>query len=439
MHRDPFSYADDVATLASIIAELLPEHYWPLTETSGTSGADSGFTNKTVTFAGTPTRNVASGFGFVLTRFDGSDDVGSIAATPTASTTTFSMLAFIRPLQAPTDDLGMILGDSNGVGFHFFVTGNMARLPGWVRGSSENVYPTDAPVLSWREPHLVAVRVVEGVCEFFIDGVLYSDVTIEGGFTTINAVTPDRIGSQNGSARRFKGDIGQVVYLPGVAITDEQLGRIWAARYPCNTATLHVVNAALQHLGDNNAITNLSTDATPRGVAFRQHWATAVESVLRDYAWPFAKRYATLALIGGTSTDAFNSDWQYVYRAPTRMVRALRVLEADQKDGHNPTPHPFEVGQDEAGPVIYTDLVDAELEYTTRPYCPASQGDVFFREALQWYLAALFAPTLSKNERTVADCLQMYRVKLGIGAASSANEEVPQDTNRNDPSWIRDR
>jgi hypothetical protein len=435
MHRDPFSYADDVATLASIIAELLPEHYWPLTETSGTSGADSGFTNKTITFAGAPTRNVASGFGFVLTRFDGSDDVGSIAATPTASTTTFTILAFIRPLQAGPVELGMVLGNTAAAGLHFDIA---TRVPIWVTASAEQILP-DAPAISWREPHLVGIRVTAGVPEFVIDGVIHSTLSDDSDIETVSAFTPDRIGSSDGSFRRFKGDIGQIVYLPGVALSDEQIGRVWSARYPCNDATLKVVNAALQHLGDNNAITNLSTDATPRGVAFRQHWATAVESVLRDYAWPFAKRYATLTLLGGTATDAVNSDWQYVYQAPSRMVRALRVLEADQKDGHNATPYPFEVGQNESGPVIYTDLVDAELEYTTRPYCPASQGDVFFREALQWYLAALFAPTLSKNERTVADCLQMYRVKLGIGAASSANEEVPQDTNRNDPSWIRDR
>ncbi len=200
-----------------------------------------------------------------------------------------------------------------------------------------------------------------------------------------------------------------------------------------------MVIQALAHLEQSVAITNLSSDATAAGVSFRLHYATAVESVLRAYAWPFATRLATLELVGGTASMPVNSHWQYSYRAPDRMIRALRIVKESLKRAHDPNPHPRELGQDALGTLVFTDVPDAELEYIVRPTCPALQGDALFREALAAYLAFLMGPTHGKDQRLTEKCANIFNFKIKQAEAAAANEEVPQNTNRNDPPWLTAR
>lgn len=437
MDRDPNSLTDDVATLATTIASLLdPEHFWPLDDTSATAGADSGFADKDVTLSGTPGRRQSIGYGLYGTRFDGSDDFGSIASAARASSDTFTILALFRPIRLTGADTNQsILSTEAGTtpGFYFNVDAQkMYFLPGTGYDTSE-----DLPQLPWRELALVGVRVEDGAATFLQNGVAYPGG--DGTNDTIVSFTPSRVGGNSASTNRLSGDLAMVVYLPEVAISDADFAQIWASRFSCHTATLAVINRALAHLGHSIALTNLSTDTTAAGVQARLHYPTAVESVLRGFSWPFAKRYETLTLVDGTTSDHANSDWIYSYRAPDRMLRALRVVKPGQQLQFDPTPPPFALAQDNVGTLIFSNQEDAELEFLVRPFCPALQGDVLFREALSWYLAALFVPTLSKNERTVNDCLAMYAGKLLQAQAAVANEGVPQDQTGHDPDWIRIR
>jgi hypothetical protein len=437
MDRDPNDLTDDVATYASVITALLdPEHFWYLNDTGATAGADVGFGSKALTLSGTPTRGVSLPYGLTGTRFDGANDFATIAASARASSTTFTILALLRPhYLSGADAFQAIVAQALGVGPGFYFkadTRTMAfvTVAGYVTGA-------DLPALNYRELALVGVRVEAGAPTFLQNGLTYDGDT--GNDLTIDTFTPDRVGGYSVVANRLSGDLAMVAYLPEVAISDEDFARIWSARYPCHTATLAVVNRALSHIGQSIALTNLSTDATAAGVQARLHYPSALESVLRDFVWPFAKRYATLTLVGGTSSVAFNSDWQYAYRAPDRMVRALRVVKEGQKLAFDPLPPPFCTAQDDLGTLIFTDTEDAELEYLTRPTCPALQGDVLFREALQWYLAGLLAPSLSKNDVTQEKAFGFYQLKLSQAKQSAAMEEVPQDQTGHDPDWIRDR
>jgi len=433
MDRDPQAITDDIATVALALAALDPEHFWPLTE-SGTSGADSGYGSKAITLSGTPTRQVSLGYGLVGTRFDGSNDFGSIAATPRASSTTFSILAWLKPsLGGDTNQSVLSASGGSGPGFYFNTD---ARKPYFIHTGGFDL-AADLPALAYRTLALIAIRVTAGVAEFGLNGVFY-----EGGGGSdpnIPTFTPDRVGGNSGSTGRLCGDVGNVVYMPGVLITDQQFAELWAQRHPCHTASLAVVNQALSKLGQSRALTDLSTDATPAGVEARLQYPTAVESVLRAFAWPFANRYEVLELVEGTAAVAVNSDWQYSYRAPDRMVRAIRIVRPGLKRLYDPAPPPFAIGQDAHGWLLFTDYEDAELEYTTRTVCPALHGDVFFREALSWYLAYLMAPTVAKDEQKAQACLSMFGATLSRAVAGAANEQEPQDTNQNDPDWITNR
>jgi hypothetical protein len=83
-------------------------------------------------------------------------------------------------------------------------------------------------------------------------------------------------------------------------------------------ANLQVANAALIQIGARRSATSRTTKAARRNSCA---WSSSKSSArpLRDYPWPFATRYVTPALVGGTSQVPVNADWQYSYRLPADL------------------------------------------------------------------------------------------------------------------------
>jgi len=209
----------------------------------------------------------------------------------------------------------------------------------------------------------------------------------------------------------------------------------------CVAATTKIANVALSRLGITKQIANVSTDQTPEATVARLHYVDALEATLRDFPWPFATRYATLTLVAGTDTVPVNDDWTYSYRAPSDMLFARRFVgAAGEKRSYDPEPEMFRIGSDSTGPLLYTDVVeaDAKLEYTFRPSCAASSGDAMFRSALGWRLAHEMAPGLSRDQKKVDYCYAMYLDQIARAKVAAANESQ-QDPNMPDAPWISGR
>lgn len=212
----------------------------------------------------------------------------------------------------------------------------------------------------------------------------------------------------------------------------------------CVSATQKVVNASLSRIGVSVQITALATELTQEAITARLHIKDDVDTVLKAIPWQRAKRRTNLVLVAGTSTTPVNNDWQYSYRAPTDMVRALRIAsQTGLKRHYDPTRIAFEVGSDNTGDLIYTDADlttgVVQLEYTARPTCPAASLGAEFREALMWKHAASLAPALSKDPGKAAYCDGQYRDALVRFNVKDANEQAPQKPDDGDPDFIRGR
>jgi hypothetical protein len=105
--------------------------------------------------------------------------------------------------------------------------------------------------------------------------------------------------------------------------------------------------------------------------------------------------------------------------------------------GWDPAPIEFRVGSDDGGGLIYSNQVDAELEYTIRPTCAASQGDALFRSALSWRHAFSLAPVLAKDKTVTANCWAMYSAQIATAETKAAGET--QQPPGGDPDWITGR
>jgi hypothetical protein len=433
MDRDPNAITDDVKDFDAAVAALDPPHFWKFNDTSG-NAVDSGYLLKNLSVTGSPGYAQATGFtGISGVRIA----TGSFFASSslTATSTTFSIFAFVKILTDYIDDGALLFGlNSNAHGLN--VTHSTRKIS-W-RYASGNHFATALDGLTVRRTYGVGLVVTAGEPQWYLDGVPV-DTDDTSPTTALASITPNRVGATAAASSEFRGDLARLAYFPGIALTADQMAELWSRRFSCHTSTLAVVNQALDHIGQNRALTNLSTDTTPSGVAVRLHLGPAIEATLRRYSWPFANRYATLELVDGSEETAVNSDWQYAYRVPDGMVRALRIVKVGGKRAHDPEPIPFRHEQDSLGGLIYTDYPDAELEYTIRGTCPAQQGDVFFRAALAWTLSSMLVPSLSKNERTIEFCLAMAGAAIDEAKAGVANEEVPQDTNDNLPPWLTAR
>jgi hypothetical protein len=212
----------------------------------------------------------------------------------------------------------------------------------------------------------------------------------------------------------------------------------------CVDATQRVVNASLSRIGVSVQITALATELTQEAITARLHIKDDVDTVLKAIPWQRAKRRTNLVLVAGTSTTPVNNDWQYSYRAPVDMIRALRIAsQTGVKRQYDPTRIAFEVGSDDTGDLIYTDADLAtgvvQLEYTARPTCPAASLGAEFREALMWKHAASLAPALSKDPGKAAYCDGQYRDALVRFNVKDANEQAPQKPDDGDPDFIRGR
>ena len=116
---------------------------------------------------------------------------------------------------------------------------------------------------------------------------------------------------------------------------------------------------ALSHIGSAKDIANLDTDKSDEARACRRFFDVARDATLRDFAWPFAQRRAALGLIE-TFTDG---EWTYSYRYPSTALKLHRILSGIRNDNRQSRAS-YEILKDDDGRLIYTDMENAEVEYT---------------------------------------------------------------------------
>lgn len=237
----------------------------------------------------------------------------------------------------------------------------------------------------------------------------------------------------------------------------------------CVTANVQVVNRGLFRIGCQT-IANLATDQSRPAVAANLILEDEIRSTLRDYPWKFAKRYnQALVVVGGTAAAPVNADWQYSYRLPADYVMVRRLVADGTGRKFEDSPPPWEVGTDATGDLLFTDVIDPNLEYTARIPCVVQKGDDLFRDALSWRLAAGLAPGLAQVDpsqpeqvgrgpdappdprqrvshkpnqaqmraQAVRYAQAMYRIALERARTQDANEAEPEDPP--DAEWIRGR
>lgn len=189
---------------------------------------------------------------------------------------------------------------------------------------------------------------------------------------------------------------------------------------PSNT---EIANLALSHLGIGKEIANLDSDKSEEAVAIRRFFATARDATLRDFPWPFARKFAEMAKVAEPPPE--NDEWAFSYRAPADSVFIRRILSGLRNDSHESRVR-FLRGQDKQGQLVYTDQRDAKTEYTFRETDPG-RFDPDFVLALSFRLAAYAAPKLTAGDpfKLRRDAFTIYAQEISMAQSNAANEAVP--------------
>lgn len=199
------------------------------------------------------------------------------------------------------------------------------------------------------------------------------------------------------------------------------------------SSSTEICNLALSHLGIGKQIANVETERSAEALACRRYYATARDVSLRDFPWPFA---TTIRALGLVEEDP-NSEWGFSYRYPTDCVKLRRILSGVRNDTSQ-SRTPYKLARDSAGILIYSDMEDAEVEYTIRETIVGRYPPDFIM-ALSFRIAAYIAPSVTGGDpfKLGERALSLYTYELSKAEASGLNEEQP-DQNP-DSEFIRAR
>jgi|688.fasta_scaffold33106_2 hypothetical protein len=187
------------------------------------------------------------------------------------------------------------------------------------------------------------------------------------------------------------------------------------------TSIVQICNTALARIGVSNFIDSIN-EASQEAQVCKLLYEQCRDRVLREAHWPFARAYATLALVSDNEGKPWANEWQYAYRYPTDAMVVWRILTP--LGPRQAIAEPFDVGYDSTGRMIFTNMKDAAIEYTKRVE-DVAQFDPSFSSALAWLLAAEISMPLSAVDALRKQALQMYQAERDMAHRISFNEGEP--------------
>lgn len=231
------------------------------------------------------------------------------------------------------------------------------------------------------------------------------------------------------------------------AAYEEAIARAQLAGENEQEEDLSVANLALLHLGVGRTET-APGDQLRAMRAVRQLFTRVRDETFRAYNWPFARKFASLALVAGPTPRA-STDYAYSYRYPADCLNAHQLRTGPQRPpASGPESRvPFTIGQDSSGRLIFTDtaVVAAsgdwaafpELEYTV--LVDVSMWPPDFLAAVAAALAWQAAPFVLKGDaRQLRERLKA-EYDVAIGRAWRAHLTEQEGDPEPDSSFINAR
>jgi len=157
-----------------------------------------------------------------------------------------------------------------------------------------------------------------------------------------------------------------------------------------------IANLALSNLGQTIPIGDFETDTTPQGRTIKQWFQVALESLLRQHPWAFARTFAALPV--GLSTPSAGYAYAFQYPADALVIRRLapqgKFPLVDVSEEYARRWIEVNVG---TGTEIWTNVPEAHADYTVN-ISPDYDFPMHFSLALSYHLALVTGPKIISNK-----------------------------------------
>lgn len=194
-------------------------------------------------------------------------------------------------------------------------------------------------------------------------------------------------------------------------------------------ASIAVCNIALAEIRAS-PIVDLE-DGSPEADACAHHYPDCFNTLIESHDWGFARRRVALSPL----TNDRPGDWAYAYAVPPDLAimgDVVPVASAPQPGLYFPWPYSWPRSALGApsfifdGEVIYTDLANAWIEYTSND---VDEGvwPAMFRRALTLDLASRLAITIRDDRAMKGDLIQQYEVARQRAIADDLNRQPRRD------------
>ncbi len=190
-----------------------------------------------------------------------------------------------------------------------------------------------------------------------------------------------------------------------------------------------ICNMALSHLGTGKEISDLETEKSQEASACRRFYSVALEFVLRDFDWGFARKQVSLALVD-TFSQGSGSEFSYSYRYPNACAKIRKIMSGFRQDTES-SRVVFQESSDAVGKLLLTNA-PASVQYPlfveiTRNDQSPEVWPPDFVMAISYMLASLIAPRLTSGDpmKLGDKALQKYFVWKSKAEANDLSESVP--------------
>lgn len=194
-----------------------------------------------------------------------------------------------------------------------------------------------------------------------------------------------------------------------------------------------ICNMALRHIGQANGIASL-TERSEAASACNAFYDIARKATLRDLNWPFASLTEDLTLVEEDPT----TEWAFSYRYPSQALKVIRIPSGVRNDTRQSRVAWKEVNDGAGGKLIYTDMEDAQAEYTFDEEVTSNFPEDFSL-ALSYRIAFYIAPSLARQQGPgiQKEMAAYYTDAIQSAAANIGNEEQPDELP--DSEFVRGR
>lgn len=174
-----------------------------------------------------------------------------------------------------------------------------------------------------------------------------------------------------------------------------------------------IYNLALSHIANKAAITD-PDESSAEANHCRRFYPIALQTTLEQHAWSFATRRTALAEVTNPV-----SHWAFAYALPNLCIKPRAVLLPESTDDSKEQPYAVE-SADDGSAVLYTNVEDAVLKYTTLVE-DTVKFTPYFVLALSYNLASMLAGPIPKDLKVKKAMLDAAMYYIGLAEAADAN------------------